>query len=630
MKKFYKNLTAMAAVGTIGSCGAFGSAYAATNVSATSSATLTSSQNSSNSSSGVSFTTPVYEATNPTTGATFLSTSAHEVSGASAFGFTVNNGAIFNASSTAQSGLIAVHRLYNPTYGFVYIPEGAELNKAVSSYGYKDEKIEFYASKTSVNNTVPVYRLATPENHFVFTTDELTKEQDLAKTGWKEGFAAFYVGSSWVPKISADNANSGQATTSATTGWGSWMNTSNQGDARNHIQFGITSPVVQQSDVGKTVTFWAEGDPTAPVDGSVYDVGYFNNTGQWTGVGSEQHSTNGDVAIVSTTITQDMVGKTIDSGGRETVVTDTVNHQIRGQVWIGGDDKGTFMQTVQEPMAAPAAPTDGVPLQARAAGYTTKKFNTDFSTLNAVDLTGKGDSSKQWFTDRTWSNALPSKDLSVVDNATKISPETNDGPNYDIASVSKAGQTGENFKYGYFQARLKFDPSITTTPQLTDATGKTTQVGGWPSWWLYEADALKTGNVPESGEIDGLEYFNNANYGGLHRYTGSVWDHTNGVNTSSGGASDMEFPTDKTQSDWNTYGILWKPGFIQWDIDGLVSKTLTYGKNVHPSINGVVQTQLPVGMFSHLDDSTNGVGMVLGTGAGDPLSVSNVQVWQAQ
>ena len=165
---------------------------------------------------------PVYQAVNPTSGNNLLSRSTKEIAGAVKYGFTVNDGLVFNASPTSGLGLLPVHRLYNSKTGsFVWMLAGREEVSAIANYGYVDQQIEFYASAVpSTGCVAPVYRLVKGAM-FQFTTSA-SAASELVSKGWSNAGAKFFVaplvnGSATTSSSTKVTTTSAAPTTSATT-----------------------------------------------------------------------------------------------------------------------------------------------------------------------------------------------------------------------------------------------------------------------------------------------------------------------------------------------------------------------------------------------------------------------------
>jgi hypothetical protein len=135
----------------------------------------------------------VFQAVNPTSKASILTTSANEITSAAKYSFTENKGTAFKAATTPKEGLVPVHRMFK-NGDFVWMPKHTGSNEyqtAQTKYGYTDQGVNFFASVKPVDCGVPVYRLLNGSKHRQVAT---TAERDaLVKAGWKYENISFYV-----------------------------------------------------------------------------------------------------------------------------------------------------------------------------------------------------------------------------------------------------------------------------------------------------------------------------------------------------------------------------------------------------------------------------------------------------
>ncbi|ROR55237.1 glycosyl hydrolase family 16 [Luteococcus japonicus] len=246
-----------------------------------------------------------------------------------------------------------------------------------------------------------------------------------------------------------------------------------------------------------------------------------------------------------------------------------------------------------EPMAAQEA--------AQAAGFDTLSFSTDFDDLTQVDLTGRGTKGKSWFVDRPFSPKLAADDLSVHDSVLTLDQSDNEGPNLAISSVSSLTGEGQTFRYGWFEARIRFNPA--NAPRST----------GWPSFWMMSADHFKGTRNDLWGEIDIVELHHEPREAFKSGFSGSIWTHTGAqVNTRINRHHSKHVDTD--WSAWHTYSCVWTPGEVVWFMDGREVLRHSYAANSQAS--------------RALDGDTGGQALVLGTGRDNPMEVDWVRVWQ--
>lgn len=148
-----------------------------------------------------SFDDPVYRVVAPSTSASLVTTSASEAAGAADLGFTDNQGAVFQASTAAGTGLVPVHRMYRAATGdYLATKSATELVSAAANYGYVDQGVSFYASATKQDCLQQVARYRKKGHHRLASGD--ADRAALVADGWTYENVAFYaapVGSTPVP-----------------------------------------------------------------------------------------------------------------------------------------------------------------------------------------------------------------------------------------------------------------------------------------------------------------------------------------------------------------------------------------------------------------------------------------------
>jgi beta-glucanase (GH16 family) len=120
-----------------------------------------------------------------------------------------------------------------------------------------------------------------------------------------------------------------------------------------------------------------------------------------------------------------------------------------------------------------------------------------------------------------------------------------------VEGESNSGLSGQSFRYGYFEARMKWD--VTT--------------GAWPAFWMIPVEGIW--GATETGELDVFE--GQGAPANAHTYYGTVhdWVRMNGtsvdVANNQGSNAAVLAGVDLTQ--WHTYGVLWVPGKVTWYFD---------------------------------------------------------------
>lgn len=179
----------------------------------------------------------------------------------------------------------------------------------------------------------------------------------------------------------------------------------------------------------------------------------------------------------------------------------------------------------------------------QAAGYSLV-FSDDFNSLN-VSPTGTG--SYTWYPGIWWSASLPLPSLITASNsALELAWSASGGlSETDISTLSHDATQGRTFRYGYFEARMKWDVTA----------------GAWPAFWMVPKQAAQ--GATDTGELDIFEGQGSqpsTYYGSLHEWNGTTEVWHNSPNWT-------KLPATNDFSQWHTYGMLWVPGKVTWYYD---------------------------------------------------------------
>jgi beta-glucanase (GH16 family) len=254
------------------------------------------------------------------------------------------------------------------------------------------------------------------------------------------------------------------------------------------------------------------------------------------------------------------------------------------------------------------------PSQASAAGYTTLVFDDEFNTSN-IAPSGNSSVKYNWYPGLFYETLTPpfseiSDTAGVLDlDWNKATGESTGLYNTSIESESSIGDAGRTFRYGYFEARMKWN-NVT---------------GTWPTIWLDPVQAIG-GQTANTGEIDIFEGQGGSNvyYGTLH-----TWD--SGTETWSSSPDNFSLPASNDFTQWHLYGALWvpgsgsKPGTVTWYFD---NKEL--GSATTTSSNNSVFDQQDFILILGSQEGVNWIaGNLTGVTASDiNLYVDWVHVWQ--
>ena len=280
------------------------------------------------------------------------------------------------------------------------------------------------------------------------------------------------------------------------------------------------------------------------------------------------------------------------------------------------------------------------PSQAVAAGYVNQVMLTDFLSASEVNNGTSGTVAAPWYVNGTGLNYTIANSVLTLNNS--ISAFNADiGTSFTAgAALSAPGATaqpnvnGRTFTYGYFEAKLLFNPS--------NVSGQ-----GWPAWWSqsYQSNVLNQ-NTLNTTEIDFMEAFTG----------GSGWNSVscgflNWFGSNSGllgsyfgalGAPGLQGPPSAATiaasgidpNNWNIFGCLITPTYVEmyWNSyanrqAGIADTLVMHFSTVNPTggevnNNGTVVQQV-------VDGVQNGSrNLLLGGASSSPFQVDYVAVWQ--
>jgi hypothetical protein len=234
----------------------------------------------------------------------------------------------------------------------------------------------------------------------------------------------------------------------------------------------------------------------------------------------------------------------------------------------------------------------------QAAGYNLV-FDDEFTTLN---ISTNREGAYNWYEGIWWnSNISPMSDITDTNGVATLNWVNGQGlGSTDITGCSQNGLNCHTYRYGYFEASMKWTPTT----------------GAWPAFWLIPVQGI-TSPTGEHGEIDIFEGQGTSNvfYGTIHD-----WDNSTDVfNNNSSNAHQLASSVDLTQ--FHTYGVLWVPGKISWYFDNqLLSSASTDAIFDEQDFYPVFSSQEGINWS---EGSTTGV-----TASTMPLSIDWIHIFQ--
>jgi len=361
----------------------------------------------------------------------------------------------------------------------------------------------------------------------------------------------------------------------------------------------------------------------------------------------------GSIGTLSASITLDVLvaltGRAIGAASGVPVVTRGVNPTLTGQVVSGafGSLSVRVINTVslvgQRATASVGALGAGrtinllgrgitssigtisvPPLGAMAGNYRSVVFADDFTTTTTIATNKNASSGFNWYWNLTQNNAsswtvLPTSAAGVISNG-----NSGGGPNASPAGGILRLNTGQfpmnanlvtipgnslnhngavlptagHWRHFYLEAYLQFN---------VNGNLSTNSANGWPSFWTWNAEALKDYGWSNSSlhsinptEIDVMESF-----GSIFGNTPGHWEATLANHGTLG--SSVSIGSGIIDNNWHTWGLLWVPGTISIYVD-----------------NVLVASQ----STSATDVESQSLFVILGTGNTWPLYVDWVRIWQ--
>src|ERR1035437_6710936 len=121
-----------------------------------------------------------------------------------------------------------------------------------------------------------------------------------------------------------------------------------------------------------------------------------------------------------------------------------------------------------------------VPSPAAEAGYNTLTFDDEFDSLKTIDVNATKQQGYNWYTDLPFSGGKTLPPAYSISDGVLTVTSTGWTANWALSSFSPGGNVGHSFQYGYFEARMRFDPALGPKSE------------GWPAFWSLSAGHAAT------------------------------------------------------------------------------------------------------------------------------------------
>lgn len=253
------------------------------------------------------------------------------------------------------------------------------------------------------------------------------------------------------------------------------------------------------------------------------------------------------------------------------------------------------------------------PAPALSAGFRNLAFYDDFDSPATIDMADSKAAGFKWYIENPPWNPQndPLPKITVSNSTLTIVPNIVNGT-YSICSYCPSQQRGNSFKFGYFEARMRWGQPPTTRPDPSSV----------PAFWMLAKPRVDDygGSASPYAEIDIIEASEEGS-----RYNGTLHQWTNNAGTWS---SIMNAGHDRPDvpdffNRWHRIGLLWKPNLVVWYLDDVEMNRQAYGSGMAPVPNAESR---PSGTWA-VTDTYNQV-IILGTAQYWPIDVDYVRVWQ--
>lgn len=263
-------------------------------------------------------------------------------------------------------------------------------------------------------------------------------------------------------------------------------------------------------------------------------------------------------------------------------------------------------------------------------GFNTNTFFDGFDNINTIDTNNTLLAGKKWYVAGCQGATQDAADFSISNSILTFTPKA--GVGGWIATTGYIGNSPSSTVVGtpIAQTGLFFEGSMAFS---TNNSGGSTSGPWWPTFWIDSVQRelnLNTGftsNFPMI-EMDVMEYDAGALLATVHHWaTNTLTSHHQNTNNTLSQAG-INF------SNQNKFQFAWVPvaknggtvGKFEWYINNILMASVTYSASiVSPQADG----GSPTGVFNCCETaSPGGLQLMLGSGAGWPVYVDYVTLWQ--
>lgn len=183
-----------------------------------------------------------------------------------------------------------------------------------------------------------------------------------------------------------------------------------------------------------------------------------------------------------------------------------------------------------------------IPSEVDRAGFTSEVFFDDFDELHLADR-HQGRQPMSWYNSLWYQPERPRDSFSVEDGVLRIMSGEN-GEDASLATISRDGETGSRFRFGYFEARMRWedDPEI------------------WAALWLFSYSHMKGSDNGNWCEIDIVESMRPKFFSG----TVHDWQNFRSIHNAN---NSYFLGNNYTPNGWHTYGAMIQRDSITWFFD---------------------------------------------------------------